>query len=383
MKKRNLILVFMAVIVLFFFLFGSKKIFQPLSETKKEYEYISLISEVTALVKTDYVEEVQPAEKFPGAFSGMLGSLDPFSAYLDAPKTAIYRQIQQGGAYHCGIWGSKRYDYFYITDILPGSPAQKSGLEPGDIIKAISGKSTFGQPFWEIYLSLFTPTPGPLEVVLLPHGDRSAFPRPIRLETAAPAPGIKIEEIKNNIHLVELSRIDNQSVTTLTQQFNRDPALSSPAPLKLIIDLRKYSGGDLDALIQLARLLLPHPLTLTLKTKHSEEEFLLGSIHALNYRAVVIINQSTRMYGELLAALLQLSARDRVTLLGIKTDGFISKIKQFPLEDGSSVLLTEGFYLLKGKNLEQTGITPDVKVKRKQWTAILDMAVDILMKSYD
>jgi carboxyl-terminal processing protease len=384
MKKRSGILFLIAVILVFFFLFGSKTIFRPLSETKTDYQYFSLISEVMALAKTDYVEEIDPAKKFPGAFSGMLGSLNSFSAYLDVRKTEIYRQFQLGHSYHCGIWGTKRSDYFYITDILPGSPAEKKGLMPGDMIKAINGKSTFGLSFWEIYLSLFTRAPGSIEVIRLPQGDHSATPQKIRLETTAFTPGISINELKKNIHLVELPRIDNNSVTALKQRFNIDPALSSPArPLRLIIDLRRYSGGDLEAFIQLTRLLLAPPVSLALKNKHGEESFLLGSKQVLNYHAAVIINKSTRMYGELLALLLHRYARDRVTLLGMKTRGFIFKIKQFPLEDGSSILLPEGYYLLAGKNLVQTGITPDVTVEEKQFAKIHQLAIDTLLKTHD
>ena len=381
MKKLNRIAFFSVIVLVLFFIFGGKKIFQPLPEAKKEFDYLSLISEVVSLVQTDYVEKIQPGEKFPGAFSRMLGSLDQSSTYLDAPNTKIYQLYQQGKTYNCGIYGAKRANYFYISDIVPDSPAETHGLKPGDTIKAINGKSVFEQSFWEIYLSLMTDKPETIEVVLLQNEDSSSKPNKIKLETTTIDTSLKVKEIQDSIYLVELPRIDAKNTAQLKQKLGNE--LSHNNPLKLVIDLRKYSGGDLNAFIELTKLFFPQPIPLTLKTKHKQETLLLGSTQAITYHAVVIINKSTRMYGELLAALFKEHGKENVTLMGAKTRGLISKIKQFPLRDGSSILLTEGIFLLNGKNPANTGVTPDVKVKEKDSAKIIDRAVAVLKETHD
>jgi carboxyl-terminal processing protease len=381
MKKINKIAFFSVVALVIFFIFGGKKIFQPHPEAKKEFDYLSLISEVISLVQTDYVEEIKPGEKFPGAFSRMLGALDQCSAYLDAEKTKIYRLYQQGKTYNCGIYGAKGSNYFYISDIVPGSPAETQGLKPGDTIKAINGESIFEQSFWEIYLSLMTDKPETIEVVLLQEEESSSKPNKIKLETTTIDTSLKINEIKDSIYLVEIPRFDAKNTAHLKQKLENE--LSLHKPLKLVMDLRKYSGGDLDAFIELTKLFFPRSIPLTLKTKRSREKLLLGSKQALTYHAVVIINQSTRMYGELLAALFKEHEKENVTLMGTKTRGLISKIKHFPLHDGSSILLTEGIFLLDGKNPANTGVTPDVKVKEKDSAKIIDRAAALLKETHD
>jgi carboxyl-terminal processing protease len=311
----------------------------------------------------------------------MLGALDQSSTYLDASKTKIYQLYQQGKTYNCGIYGAKHSNYFYISDIVPGSPAETRGLKPGDTIQAIDGKSVFDQSFWEIALSLMTDKPGTIEVVLLQNEDSSAKSNKIQLETAAITSSLQVKEINGLIYLVELPRIDAQNTARLKQKLRNE--LSHHQPLKLVIDLRKYSGGDLDAFIELARLFFPPPISLTLKTKHRQEELLLGSKQAITYHAVVIIDKSTRMYGELLAALFKEHGKENVTLMGTKTQGLISRVKQFPLRDGSSILLTEGIFLLNGKNLAGTGVTPGIKVKEKDSAQIIDRAVAALKETYD
>ena len=381
MKKLNKVALFSVVILALFFIFVGKKIFRPLPEAKKEFDYLSLISEVVSLVHTDYVEEIQPGEKFPGAFSRMLGSLDQSSTYLDAKKTEIYQLYQQGKAYTCGIYGAKRSNYFYISDIVQGSPAESRGLKPGDIIQAINGKSVFQQSFWEIYLSLMTDKPETIEIVLLQNDYSSALPNKIKLETTIIDTGLKVKEIQDSIYLVELPRIDAQNTAQLKQKLANE--LSHHKPLNLVIDLRKYSGGDLDAFIELTKLFFPQPIPLTLKTKHNNEKLLLGSTQAITYHAVVIINKSTRMYGELLAALFKEHGKENVTLIGTRTRGLISKIRQFPLSDGSSILLAEGIFLLNGKNLANTGVIPNVKVDEKESDKIIDRAVALLKETHD
>lgn len=378
MKKLNRIVFFIAVLSIFFFVFGGKKIFRSFSEEKKEYQYFALFSEVAALVEAEYVEKVEPGAKFPGAYSAMLAALDRFSAYLDARKTDVYHLYRQGKACNCGIYGTKLFNYFYITGVEKNSTAESAGFKPGDIIKAINGKSIYALSFWEMYLSLLTDKPGKLEIILLK--DRSEKPAKIDLQTQPAGKEPIVEKLKNDILLVKLSRVDGETAAALEKQ------LSKEENLKLIIDLRKYNGGDLDSFTRMTRLFFNKTIPLTLKLKNKKEEFLLGSNsdEAFTYHAVVIADKSTIMYGELLAYLFKTLRPPgdehpaAATLIGSKTKGFISKLKHIPLEDGSSILLTEGVFLLNGKDPAKTGIEPDIEIKKENSAKIIDRGISIL-----
>jgi carboxyl-terminal processing protease len=385
MKKIKYFIFPVVLLMVFFFVFGGTKIFRSFSQTKKEYDYLSLFSQVVSLIKTDYVEKIQPIEKFPGAFSGMLGALDKTSAYLDSEQTKIYNLYLQKKVCNCGIYGTRYSNYFYITDVVKLSTPVACEIKPGCIIKAVNGKSIYGQSFWQMYLSLLSDKPETIELVLLK--EDSSTPCKVKVQTVPPKNTPIFKKIREDIYLVELSRIDEEQVTFLKHQLGQERGRRSDSnPLKLIIDLRKYSGGDLDSFIQLTKLFFNNsiPLKLTLKTKSGEESFSLGSNHALSYRAVVIINRSTRMYGELLANLFKISQAPNdsdITLVGIETNGFISKLKQVSLKDGSSILLTEGLFFLNGKNPGKSTVTPDVKVKDEDFAAIVDRSVSILEKT--
>jgi carboxyl-terminal processing protease len=387
LKQLRYIILPVVVLVVFFFVFGGTKIFRSFSRTEKEYQYLALFSEVISLVKSDYVETLQPEEKFPGAFSGMLSSLDEFSAYLDTRQTRLYNLYLQDKACNCGIYGIKYSNYFYITDIAVDSPAEKNGIKPGSIIKAVNGKSIFGQSFWQMYFSLLSEKPETIELVLLK--ESSTLPYKVKLHTETIKNAPIIQKIRENIYLLELSRIDEEHLTALNRQLKQIQIQESnpgTKPLKLIIDLRKYRGGDLDAFIRLTELFFAKttPLTLTLKTKSLEKTFSLGADEPLTYHAVVILNQSTMMYGELLANLFQVyqsGDTSVVTLVGSKTRGFISKLRQLSLSDETSILLSEGLFLLNGKNPAQNGVKPDVTIKEEDFATIIDRSISILNKT--
>jgi C-terminal processing protease CtpA/Prc len=115
--------------------------------------------------------------------------------------------------------------------------------------------------------------------------------------------------------------------------------------------------------------------------KGKDEDFLLGSETIPQYKAAVIINRSTQMYGELLAALFKQSgapSQRPVTMVGTRTQGFIAKLRPIPMEDGSSILVTEGLFHLGGNPTASKPTGPDVVVKDKDSGEIIRKCISIL-----
>lgn len=388
MIKRSKILFLVGVLLFAFFLVLADKImFQSQPQMEKDYRYLSLFSEVVSQVKANYVEEVDPKEKFTGAFSAMLSSLDPFSSYLDAAKTQAYGAYQSGRFYDCGIFGSKVLNYFFITDVIPGSPADRAGLKHGDMIKAVNGVSLYSRSFWEMYLSLLSTGPQNIQLTLFKKDSRDT--QKIQLQTRLIELRTTVTRIPKDILLVKLPRFDADAAVLLKEQlafYSTTPG-HKYNPLKLIIDLRTYCGGDLESFKQIANLFFKDKIALTLKSKDKEKDIFpeTKEKNVPGYKAVVIINRSTRMYGELLASIFKnpgkgAASRRPVTFVGTTTQGFISELKSIPLQDGSSVLLTEGLFLLNGKSTASKGIEPDIEIKDKDSEQIMDKCISILVE---
>jgi carboxyl-terminal processing protease len=368
-KKLFKIVLFILVILIFFYLFINGKFFCSSLGKAKEQKYLSLFSEIATLVKNDYVETVNPKKKFTGAFSSMLAHLDKLSSYLDPEKTRIYKLYEKGILYSTGIYGIKLINYFYITDVVKNSPAEHAGLQAGDIVKSVKGKTIFSLSFWEMYFSLLTEKSENIDLVIFKKG--ISKPDKIGLKTKLINCDTQIKKIKNDVFYIELLKIDKLSVKLIKER------LMNKKSLRLIIDLRKYSGGDFDSFIDITRLFFKKTTSVVIKTKEKEEKVLLGSVNPLKFKAVIIINQSTIMYSELLAALFKSM---NAILIGSKTQGFISKLNHISLKDGSSVLITGGIFLLKGKDLRKSEVNPKIELKGKDWKHILDKSLFILEK---
>lgn len=375
MKHRLHKTLFLVVLVfVFFFVLGGKRLFLPQSDTKKDYQYLSLFSEVASHVKTNYVEEVNAHNKFPGAFSGMLSSLDPYSSYLDQQRTATYLDYLQNKYCGTGISGAKVLNYFYVTDVATGSPAQKAGIKPGNVIKAANGKTIFALSYWEMYLALLTKTPQPITITLFKDNRRDV--QKITTRTLPAPSAASVTPVKNNILLLELPRFDNAAVQLLQTRL-----ANQKQPLKLIIDLRNYSGGDFQSFLKIANFFFKKTYKISLKYKIRQEEFQVGSPGALQYRAAVIVNPSTRMYGELLAMLFDKAGNSHdidVKIVGSKTRGFITKLKHIPMQDKSSILLTEAYYLIDGKKTAGQNVLPGTPITVKTPEKIMAACVNLL-----
>jgi carboxyl-terminal processing protease len=376
-SKMNRILFFLVLIFVTFFLLWGKKIFQSNPETKKEYQYLSLFSEIVTLVKTEYVEAVDPTDKFPGAFSALMASLDPLSAYLNKDRTEIFKAYMTGQYYSIGIHGAKVANYLYITDINPGSSAEKAGLKIGDSIKSINGESIHSKSFWEMFLGILSTKAKDIEVISFRRNVRDL--KKLQLKTEIEDTATSIKTLKGNILLIPLVRFTKDSADYLRQTL-----WAKKMPLKLIIDLRGYSGGDLEGFLEIAKLFFKEGgVTLKIKLKYSEEKLPLGSTTPLEYSAVVILNRSTRMYGELLAALFQKYSKKInpvALLIGTKSTGFVSKLKFIEFEDGSSILITQGHYYLDGEKTISQAVQPDVQLTQKEFIGIVDKSISILNK---
>jgi carboxyl-terminal processing protease len=385
-KKLNRVIIFGLVLLAFVVVVAGKKLFFSHSDTKKEYQYLSLFSEVTSLVRTDYVESIDPAGKFPGAYRSMLASLDKLSAYLDSHKTRLYPLYLSGKVFSTGVYGTISAGYFLVTDVIPNSPAHASGIKAGDLIKAVNGSSIYGISLWEMILSLVTEKPETLELAVLKKNASNPIKVQLNTKTIQEISLPLTKKIRPDILQINLHRIDNQNVVQLIKYLEEFASTNKKEPMKLIVDLRKYDGGNLEALTKLTARLFPSTMELKLKRKLGEQIITVGSLQPFKYKAVIIVNSSTLFYGEMLAAMFK-SARlamdtkkqsHSITVIGIKTSGFVSLLKHWPLTDGSSIVISEGLFSLDNKNLADAGVIPNIEIKPKDFNNIIDRCISIL-----
>src|ERR1700758_5788254 len=123
------------------------------------YRQLQVYSEVLSRVRSEYVEEPNIPKVTDGALHGLLESLDSNSAYLTADAYKSYKAHKNEAKGGIGAVISKRFGYAAVVDVLPGSPAEKAGIEQTDIFESIEGQSTRDMSLPEIR-NLLAGTPG-------------------------------------------------------------------------------------------------------------------------------------------------------------------------------------------------------------------------------
>src|SRR5262249_45121072 len=100
---------------------------------------------------SEYVEEPNIPAVTDGALHGLLESLDSDSSYLSAAEYKDYKSHRSEAKGDIGAAISKRFGYAAVISVIPGGPADKAGLQSGDILEAIEGKSSREMSLAEVH----------------------------------------------------------------------------------------------------------------------------------------------------------------------------------------------------------------------------------------
>jgi len=125
-------------------------------ETSKQLE---IFTNVLREVQTQYVDDVAVEQAVGSAIRGMLKELDPYTVYYPEDQIEDVRLLQTGAYGGIGCTIQRVYDEIFISSLHPGGPAEKAGLQVGDIIRSIDNTSASGKRVSDVS-TLLKGTPG-------------------------------------------------------------------------------------------------------------------------------------------------------------------------------------------------------------------------------
>jgi carboxyl-terminal processing protease len=345
------------------------------SATQKDetYKQINLLLDVLKYTEENYVDEVDRNKLLISAIKGMLKPLDPFTQFLEPDAYKELKVETEGQFGGLGIRITVRDEWITVITPLPGTPAYKAGILPGDKIIKIEDESTYGMSIEEAVKRL-RGTPGTKVTITIA---REGAKDPIEMTLTRDI--IKIEVIKykmleNNIGYIALFEFNSNSYDDMKKALDE---LKKQGMDSLILDLRNNPGGLLDQAVKIAKLFIGKNklIVYTEGRKSPRKEYRADtSAPYEDIPMVVLVNGGSASGSEILAGALQ--DNKRAILIGSRTFGKASVQSVIDLGDGYGLKLTTAkYYTPSGRCIQRDdsvksstqtytgGIVPDIVIE--------------------
>lgn len=293
-----------------------------------------------------------------GANRGLVEAAgDPHTAYMDPDETkefdkSLSGQIGGGIGAEIGLRNNKPT----IIKPLENSPAQKAGIKAGEVIVKVNDEASSDWSVEKVVSKIRGEVGTSVKLTLL-SGSQTREVSVVRQNIVSPA----VEsEIDGEIGILKVNRFGDDTVS-LARKYASE--FVEKGVKKVILDLRNNPGGTVGAAQGLLGIWLDNQIAMTerrgseiVKTLRTTGTPILG-----NMKTVVLINSNSASASEITAGALR--EYGKATLVGQKSYGKGSVQIVLGLPGGSQMKVTEArWYTPKGKNIDKTGIEPDVKV---------------------
>jgi carboxyl-terminal processing protease len=329
------------------------------SSSDGSYRQLQVYSEVLSRVRSEYVEEPNIPKVTDGALHGLVESLDSNSSYMTADAYKAYKAHKSEAKGEIGATVSKRFGYAAVVSVLPGSPAEKAGIEATDIFESIEGQSTRDMSLPEIH-SLLSGTPGSTLNVAVVRARKAEPQKMVITRDIVSIPAATDKMVEDGIGYVKVDALNKGKAQEIAAKIK---SLERSGAKKILLDLRNSAEGDESEGVAVANLFLNHgTITYLQGQKYPREAFNADPAKAITTLPMaVLVNRGTAGAGEIVAAAILENARGDV--VGDKTFGDGSVQKTIDLPDGGALILSVAkYYSPSGKVIQDTAITPNVLV---------------------
>lgn len=364
----------------------------PAEEAKQADQHPISPKELERLTKTIdaiqryYIKNVDDETLMDNAISGMVTRLDPHSAFLNKQELADIQSTVSGEFVGIGVELTTDRGMLKVISPIEGSPAQKAGLKPGDLIAKVNNKLIQDMTTSEA-IDTIKGKPG-TSVLLTIIRKGSAKP----LVVSVMRDTVKVQAVQSKLLMpgyvyIRVSQFQGNIDKKIQEDIQKLQAESGGQLKGLVLDLRNNPGGLLDVSADVINLFLDKSET---QKYHNLVVYTKGRIPSddVSYSAqdhdliphvpmVVLINGGSASASEIVAGALQ--DYKRAVIMGTRSFGKGSVQTLIPISSNTALKLTTAlYYTPSGREIQARGIEPDVivpelSVDEKKMAGILDV----------
>lgn len=320
------------------------------------------IQEVMDVMESDwfFADEVDDLDErlLDQALTGITtNEEDTHTEYMSADEMESFTQSINRNYVGIGVQYINTDGVAIVEKVYKNTPAEKAGVQPGDIIHTVDGTDITGYESSEIKALVQGEAGTVVTIGLIREGENIALDI-TRSEVSSTAYG---EMMENDIAYLQLYQFGNGTFEEVKSYLDDLEGAKG-----LVLDLRDNGGGYLDSVASVASCFLPKGSTV-MSQVYSNEESRVISTSEDQYSSlspiIILVNENTASAAEVLTLALK-DQRDDVTIVGTTTygKGTVQVSKQF--DDGSVLKYTTSKWISpNGTWVNGVGITPDEEVK--------------------
>lgn len=319
-----------------------------------------LLAEVIQLVRDNYVDAVDDHRLMQNAIRGMVESLDDHSTFLTPDEFEDMKVTTTGLYAGIGVEVEPGKDGVSIVKRMPNSPAERAGIQAGDVIVRIDNVAVDPADLDAAIARMRGPEGSSIHLTIRRAG--SAVPLDFTVQRAqVQLQSVAAEMLTPEYGYLRISSFTDSTASELEHAVARLEHRSSGRLKGFVIDLRNNPGGVLDAAVQIADDFLDHGVIVSAEGRTAEAKFRMeaqpGDI-TRGAALVLLVNGGSASASEILAAALH--DNHRATLIGRRTYGKGSVQTIMPLSDGQALKITTSRYFTpSGASINGVGIVPD------------------------
>lgn len=327
---------------------------------------ITKLDTVYRVIDAKFMKEMDRQEVLDGAIQGMLSVLqDPYTTYMD--PSAAEQFDQEVDSFFTGIGAEVSLDNGKVVVVSPikGSPAEKAGIRPKDVIVSVNGESLEGLSLTDAVMKIRGPkgTQAKLEIQ---RSEQQKTMELILVRDEIDVETVFSEMMEDRIGKIEIRQFSIHTVTSFKEQL---ADLESQGMRGLVIDVRNNPGGYLEVAKEILNELVPKDkVTVQYEYRDHPSENTISKGPGRSYPMTVLINGGSASASEIIAAAVQQSANGK--LVGEKSFGKGTIQTSYPgiFTDGSQLKISIGKWLTPdGSWIHGKGITPDYEVKQPDY----------------
>ena len=311
------------------------------------------------IVKDGFYQEISDEQIEEGMYKGIFeGTGDIYSGYMNEDEWKAWETSVSGEFEGVGVTFMQNEEGEYVViSTVKGSPAEKAGLLPGDILTKVDGEEYTNST--EMSMAIRGDSGTDVNVTYVRDGKEATVTMTrTKIETHT----VESSVLEGNIGLITISAFEMKT----SEEFEAAlKDLENKGVKGLIIDLRNNGGGLVNECVEVADMLLDKGTVMYTEDQKGNREYSYTEEGRTSLPYVVLVNENTASASEILSAAIQDNAGGKI--IGTVTFGKGVIQNSAPLGDGKGYKLTVlQYFSPNGHKIHGVGITPDIEVEGEE-----------------